>query len=236
MNNTGDNILAENANWKFSGETVKNFDKHIERSVPLYLEGHDLISKIGDFFISDNSVIYDIGMSTGTLAKKILDRNSHKKINYIGIEIEEDMCKKAEENLKTYKNVEIICEDVMNLDLKKSDLVIAYYSIQFMHPKLRQILINKIYQSLNWGGAFLMFEKTRGSDARFQDIITSLYTDFKLDNGFSIEEVFAKSKSLKGVLEPFSVQGNTDMLKRAGFQDIESVMKYISFEGFLAIK
>lgn len=236
MNNTGNNIIAENANWKFSGDTVKNFDNHIEKSVPLYLEGHDLICKIGDFFLHDGSTVYDIGMSTGTLAKKLLDRNKNKSIEYIGVEIEKDMCNKASKNLHGYKNVSIVCDDMINIEMQPADLIIAYYSVQFMHPKIRQLLIDKIYQSLNWGGAFLMFEKVRGSDARFQDILTSLYTDFKLDNGFNVEEVFAKSRSLKGVLEPFSVQGNIDLLTRAGFKDIESVMKYICFEGFLAIK
>lgn len=236
MNNAGDNIMAENANWKFSGDTVYKFDEHIQRSVPLYLQGHDLIAKVSDFFLHNGSVVYDIGMSTGTLAQKILERNKSKSIDYVGVEIEEDMCQKAQENLQGYQNVNIVCDDIMNLELKQADLIIAYYSIQFMHPKIRQQLIDKIYESLNWGGAFIMFEKVRGSDARFQDILTSLYTDFKRDNGFSVEEIFAKSQSLKGVLEPFSVQGNRDLLTRAGFKDVETIMKHICFEGFLAIK
>jgi tRNA (cmo5U34)-methyltransferase len=37
-------------------------------------------------------------------------------------------------------------------------------------------------------------------------------------------------------MEPFSSQGNIDMLKRAGFVDIVTVQKYVCFEGFLAIK
>ena len=38
------------------------------------------------------------------------------------------------------------------------------------------------------------------------------------------------------VLEPFSTQGNLDLLHRAGFVDIIAVCKYLCFEGFLAIK
>ena len=66
--------------------------------------------------------------------------------------------------------------------------------------------------------------------------LSSLYTDFKLRNGFSPDEIIAKQNSLKGVLEPFSTQGNLEMLKRAGFVDVITVMKYGCFEGFLAIK
>mgnify|MGYP000692191902 CR=1 FL=1 len=81
-----------------------------------------------------------------------------------------------------------------------------------------------------------MFEKVRGPDARFQDILNDLYTDFKLEQGYSSEEIIGKSRSLKGVLEPFSSQGNLDLLSRSGFVDIMTIFKYFCFEGILAIK
>ena len=96
--------------------------------------------------------------------------------------------------------------------------------------------MDKLYQNLNWGGALLLFEKVRGADARFQDIITASYIEYKLRKGYSADDILSKSRSLKGVLEPFSSQGNVDMLKRAGFIDINTIQKYLCFEGFLAIK
>ena len=50
------------------------------------------------------------------------------------------------------------------------------------------------------------------------------------------EEIMNKAQSLKGVLDPFSTEGNLGLLKRAGFVDVMTVMKYVCFEGFLAIK
>ena len=63
-----------------------------------------------------------------------------------------------------------------------------------------------------------------------------IYHEFKLQQGFSEEEILNKQRSLKGVLEPFSTQGNLDLMKRAGFVDVMSAMKWVCFEGFLAIK
>jgi tRNA (cmo5U34)-methyltransferase len=82
----------------------------------------------------------------------------------------------------------------------------------------------------------LLFEKVRGADARFQDIMTQLYNDYKIDAGYTAENIISKARSLKGVLEPFSTQGNIDLLRRANFVDICTVQKYVCFEGFLAIK
>ena len=76
----------------------------------------------------------------------------------------------------------------------------------------------------------------RAADARFQDMMVNLYTDFKIDQGYDNDEIVGKTRSLKGVMEPFSTQGNLDLLKRAGFVDMMTVQKYVCFEGFLAIK
>ena len=66
--------------------------------------------------------------------------------------------------------------------------------------------------------------------------MTALYTDYKLAQGYSPNEIIAKARSLKGVLEPFSTAGNNDLLTRAGFKDMITVFKYACFEGYLAIK
>ena len=235
MGQSGDKIEAKNANWKFNGSMVEHFEEHVRKSVPLYEEGHELIVNLSDYFVKDDSVCYELGSSAGTLTNKLAKRHDFRGAKFIGIEIEEDMVKKANE-LYQASNLSFVCDDMTTATFEKADLIVSYYTIQFIHPKLRQQLIDKIYASLNWGGAFIMYEKVRANDARFQDIITNLYMEYKLKQGYSAEEIVSKARSLKGVLEPFSTEGNIDMLKRAGFVDILSVQKYMNFEGFLAIK
>lgn len=108
--------------------------------------------------------------------------------------------------------------------------------MQFISPSIRQLIINRIYSSLSWGSGFFFFEKMNGSDARFNDILIQNYEDFKIDNGYSFDEIKAKQKSLRGVLKPFSLSGNLDLLSRAGFVDCEIIFSYGPFKGILAIK
>jgi tRNA (cmo5U34)-methyltransferase len=235
----GDGLSAGNANWKFSGETVDGFDKHVEKSIPLYHEGHDLICDMSDFFVKEHSICFEVGCSTGALTVKLANHHQSKTgTKFIGIDVEADMIRKAEEKLSTSSltNVEFVTHDAMDVDMVGADLIVCYYTVQFIRPSERQKLINKIYDSLNWGGALLLFEKVRGADARFQDIFSILYSDYKIRMGYSAEEIVSKTRSLKGVLEPFSSQGNVDLLKRAGFIDFNTVQKYLCFEGILAIK
>ena len=231
----GDDIVLKDPNWKFSGDTVKNFEEHIKRSIPYYEDGHKLVENLSDFFIKDDSTIYELGSSTGKLSYNLAKKHQHRNAKFKAIEIEKDMVKEAKKRY-SQKNLEFICDDVVTVELEKSDFIISYYTTQFIHPKFRQNLIDKIYNSLEWGGAFVMFEKVRANDARFQDIISTLYMEYKLKNGYSADEIVSKQRSLKGILEPFSSEANKDMLKRAGFVDILSIFKYLNFEGILAIK
>jgi len=236
MSGVGDNINAPNAGWSFGGDVPRSFDSHVRRSVPLYTEGHDLILRISDYFLSDNSMVYDLGTATGELLLKLAERHAAPGLRFVGIDREEGMIEEARKKCAADGRIEFDCAEMTALELEESDLIVSYYTLQFVRPAFRQEVFDRIYKSLRWGGAFLLFEKVRSQDARFQDIMTGIYTDYKLEQGYSSEEVIAKSRSLKGVLEPFSTQGNYDMLARAGFKDFQTVMKFVSFEGILAIK
>lgn len=235
---TGDNIKSKNASWSFRGEVFKNFDKHIQKSVPMYQECRNLFLFLSDFFLQENSKIFDLGSSTGTFLKMLSNRHDlkKKKIKCIGMDSVKEMIKCAKLNNKSRENVVFKNCNILKQNFKNSCIISSFYTIQFISPSKRQFLINKIYKDLNWGGAFFMIEKVRGPDARFQDIFNQFYIDYKISKGYSPDEIISKSRSLKSVLEPFSTKGNLEMLKRSGFKDVITVFKYGNFEGFLAIK
>ena len=66
------NIMnLKSGSWSFGGKIPDKFEKHIAKSVPLYLEGHKLIASLSDYFLLENSNCYDIGCSTGNLLNKL---------------------------------------------------------------------------------------------------------------------------------------------------------------------
>ena len=233
----GDSIEMQRGNWNFGGNVADTFVEHAQRSIPMYDAGHSIVCELSDFFCQPDSLAYEIGCSTGELIRKLAEFQSHKPdTRWIGVDREMPMVEHAQAHCADIPNIEIYCDDVLAYPMESADLVVSYYCIQFIPPRIRQEVFDKIFSALNWGGALILFEKVRGPDARFQDIFTQIYTSFKQSQGFSAEEMVNKTASLKGIMEPFSTQGNIDFMKRAGFQDITSVFKYACFEGFLAIK
>ena len=239
LNPVGDQIKAERASWNFDGVIPENFDNHVSRSVPGYLEGHEIIASLTDFFVTQkDSKIVDIGSSTGSLINKLYSRHKDKQLNFIGIDPVQKMCNIAnQKNIKNKCSTNFYCSDFLNFEIKgKVSIYISYYTMQFIHPSIRQEFINKVYSTLEWGGAFFLFEKIRAPDARFQDYMTQVYNDFKLRNGYEIKEIYKKSESIRGVLEPFSEKGNIDLFLRAGFKDFSTIYHNICFRGWLLIK
>ena len=233
----GHEIETARANWSFQGNVAETFVDHVRQSVPLYDTGHDLVCAISDYFVRDDSVCYELGASTGQLLRKLAEHHARKPgARFVGIDAVEPMVEKARGHCAGLPGVEVVTNDVLTYEYEKADLFVSYYCVQFVQPRHRQELINRIWERLHWGGAFILFEKVRGPDARFQDMAVALYNDFKSRNGFSADEILNKTASLKGVLEPFSTEGNLGLLRRAGFTDIMTVMKWVCFEGFLAIK
>lgn len=236
MSKVDKEIEAANAGWSFEN-VAPHFDDHVRKSVPLYREGHELICQLSDFFTPRGGVITELGVATGALAEAVLRHNAARPdLRYVGIDNVESMVAKAQERCAADPRAEFRLDDIQSCSLEKSSMVLSYYTVQFVPPRARQDLINRIYDALEWGGAFLLFEKVRAPDARFQDIAMQVYHEYKLQNEFSEAEILHKQRSLKGVLEPFSTQGNLDLLRRAGFVDVMTVMKWVCFEGFLAIK
>lgn len=224
--------------WHFGGQVADSFAGHVRQSVPFYELGHNLILDISEFFIRNNSLIYELGTSVGDLVKQLSLRHTpfKKKIKFIAVDSEPDMLKKAHQSLKGIKNIKLKLADVSTLAFQPCDLVISYYTLQFIHPKDRSQILQHIYKALNKGGAFILFEKMKAPDSKSQEMVTLLYETFKLRNQFSPEEIISKSHSLKSILETLTLEENLAMLRSAGFKRMVPIMQYLCFQGLVCFK
>lgn len=232
----GNNITAANAGWTFGGQTPNHFADHVRRSIPMYAEGHKLACELSDYFVQDGTACYELGSSVGELIAKVATRHAaHQNVRWVGIDSVEAMTLKAREE-HGHLGIEFVTSDILRFAFERANLFLSYYTIQFTPLAVRAQLIRKLYDSLLPGGGLIMFEKVRGSDPVAQDLLSSLYVDFKIEQGFHPAEIIAKSKSLKGILNPQTSEENVRALRDAGFSSVFTVMRYLSFVGYLAIK
>jgi tRNA (cmo5U34)-methyltransferase len=154
----------------------------------------------------------------------------------VGIDVEPQMIAFARSRGGSSLDAEFISAALERFAFEPADMVISYYTMQFIAPKDRQGIYDRIYRALNPGGALILFEKVHAEDARLQDILSQLLVDRKLSLGFTPDQIINKSRSLKGVMRPCSTASNLESLATTGFAVSAPIIKYLSFEGILAIK
>ncbi|KZC95646.1 methyltransferase domain-containing protein [Clavibacter tessellarius] len=231
----GDGIVATDTRWSFGGKTHEQFDAHVNRSVPLYGEGHLLIDHAVEFFSRPGVRIIDVGCSTGTLLHRLADKPTSRGLQLIGYDIEADMVRAARHRCADLDNVHITQGDAETIDYSGAGAVIMYYTLQFAAPGRRLAVLRRIREGLEAGGALLLFEKVLAPDARTQDIIGQLYQEHKILNGFDTDDIYNKARSLRSVMAPVPSERNLSDLREAGFSSVVTIQKYLCFEGYLAI-
>lgn len=218
---------------KFSFDTITDFDQHILSSIPNYDVLMDSLLILSDYFLLNNYNVYDIGCSTGKLLKALDKKNPNINCRYIGLDISTNLLPKEIDSVKQTYLVEDLNKG--NFEFKNSCLIFSIFTLQFLNKECRQKLLNRIYQDLCPGGAFIITEKVYCEDGQLQDIFTSSYYDFKKKT-FTEKQILDKEVDLRKILKPSTTLENRVMLENAGFNKISLFYKYLNFEGYICIK
>lgn len=226
------------SHWKFDHQVTAVFDQHVRQSVPLYEEIHSLVADLSCWFVASNTNVYDIGTSTGESLHNISLLHDGKGVYFIGYDTSESMIREVRERFKDRSEIITSLADITRdaTTIRNASYVTSILTMQFIDPNKRQDVVQKIYDGLNAGGAFVLVEKIIGATTRFDQIYIELYHEMKLKNGLSLDHVQNKARSLRGVQRPNTIEENRDMLKTAGFKDIDIFFKWNNFTGFIAMK
>ena len=223
---------------KFTFATSEEgFDAHIDQSVRGYSNLWTDVLKFSEYFVEDGTCVVDIGCSTGKLLKSMKEQNDKfaPKCFYKGIEIEEDFFPELidEENLKFYKT------DVRSFEwvtgAVNCGLVTSIFSLQFMPKTNRQQIIDRIYEALVKGGAFIFSEKIFSTDSQLQEMMQFCYYDYKRQF-YSAEELLDKEVNLRHMMKPLTYQELIEMVQQAGFESVQPFWQNFNFVGIIAIK
>ncbi len=234
---TGINSV-EGESWVFNKNVATLFDKHVRQSIPFYDPIQKYISSLSEWFIKDNSLVYDLGCSTGETAKNILKFNQKRKIKfkYIGIDNSSQMIKLAKKKIKN-KNIQFKTGDINKITFKKnSDLFISLLTFPFLKLDERRKLLKKIYNSLKIGGALICVDKIYSENPLVQDIFNQIYFDSKIENKLTTSQILNKAKTLRGSMNLYQQTELIKFCQDAGFKKIDIFFKWFNFVALIAIK
>ena len=141
-------------------DVIEHYDKLIDENndpvhdpEPLraYMNKWDGEKFIESMRLDKRKSVLEIGVGTGRIAIKVAPLCQR----FIGIDISPKTIARASENLSSYQNVELICDDFISF-LFNARFDVIYSSLTFMHIKDKLSAIKKITSLLNNDGLFVL--------------------------------------------------------------------------------
>lgn len=223
----------------FNDRVVEVFDDMLDRSIPCYREVIEASAQLLDKFLVDTDTIYDLGCATGTSLLDFRKLLQHKELHFIGIDNSRPMLEKA--RLKTelhsqQEHVSFLFEDIMEFAHLEAGGIILNYTLQFIRPMEREAFLRRLFSHLRPGGVLLLSEKIISHAPRLNREYIAIYHQFKREKGYSDLEIAQKREALENVLIPFSIDENKAILKKCGFETVESYFQWFNFTSFIAVK
>ena len=237
-----DHTAARGGDFQFNAEVANVFDDMLVRSVPFYLEQQGLIAEIAKRFVLPDSLVVDLGCSTGTTLIRfanLLDSS----VKLVGYDNSEPMLIRARRNATELGISDRIAfsygdfnENFDDLVIENASVVTICWTLQFVRPLYRDRLIRKIYEGMADGGVLIVTDKVLSNDANMNRTFIDFYYDFKRRNKYSEEEIAKKREALENVLIPYRLDENFELFRRNGFSTVETFFQWYNFAGFLCVK
>jgi len=229
----GGGIRAPEGVWTFGGDTPRAFDDHVRRSIPGYAECHDLILDLAEQVCPAGGRCYDLGCSTGVLTTRLSERLGPRGVEVVGVDRDPGMIEVAS-GREHATQPRYVVSAVEEMEFEAADLVVCFYTLQFVPMRHRQALLARLRSALQPYGMLILFEKTLPETGREQEIAEDAYVEFKRRNGFSNSEIVEKRRSLRGILQPLPASSTHALLRSAGFNQITHVFRWLMFDGVIA--
>lgn len=225
--------------WEFGQAVTDVFDDMLERSIPAYKLMRELCFSVGCHFVRHQTAVVDLGCSRGGALAQFVDQYGAFN-RYVGVEVSQPMLAAARERFAGLISTGVVTIKDMDLRLdyppELASLTLCVLTLQFTPIEVRQQILANVYKHTIPGGALLLVEKVLGQGADIDNLFVDEYYRKKGEGGYSPEEIARKRLALSGVLVPITDRMNQQLLKDAGFSQVECFWRVLNFAGYLAVK
>lgn len=230
---------AKVAPFTFNADVAAIFDDMLTRSIPGYGELIRRQAQLCRHFLQPQTAFYDLGCSHGNLGLQMLAEAPSVAFTIRGVDNAPAMLARYRQRLADHpqaKCVDLICADLMDVEIRKASVVAINFTLQFLPREDRDRLLSRIHKGLLPGGVLLFSEKIVHSDKPLTELQIDFYHRFKAENGYSQLEISQKREALENVLLPDTVEAHEERLKAAGFRRWDIWQKWFNFTSWMAFK
>lgn len=233
-----DEVLPE-GKWTFDSEVTDAFENMLERSIPEYTLMRQLVTDIAADRLGTEGVLVDLGASRGETIARIKEEQPRIKAHAVEVApaMLEVMRKRWPQDGAMDHRVVVYDADLRHgLRTPTAHVTTSVLTLQFTPLEYRQGILRDIWRHTHLGGALILVEKVLGATADLDHLFVQRYLRLKAENGYSQEQIERKRLSLEGVLVPVTAAWNEDLLRQAGFAEVDCFWRCLNFAGWIAVR
>lgn len=233
--------ISEPGDFVFDDRVVKVFPDMINRSVPGYATIVAMTAMLARRYALPGSTLYDLGCSLGAVALAMQGAVTTPHTRILAVDNSPGMIRRLDEILAGRgvaggPPVETLQQDILDTEIANASVVVLNFTLQFIDPAQRPVLLQRIADGLAPGGILVLSEKICFTDAAEQDLQTEWHHDFKRAQGYSELEIARKRDALENVMKPESLEQHRERLERSGFGHVYRWHQGFNFVSMVAFR
>jgi tRNA (cmo5U34)-methyltransferase len=225
--------------FAFDERVASVFPDMIRRSVPGYGDIIALLGLFAEQYAQPGSILYDLGCSLGAATLSLRHRIRVPDCRIVAVDNAEAMVARCREHIAADLSptpVDVHCADIREVAIDNASVVVLNFTLQFLPPEERLVLLKKIHAGLLPGGVLVLSEKIRFAEEVSQQFEETMHLAFKRANGYSEMEISQKRQALEKVLIPETLDAHRARLTEAGFCRSEPWFQAFNFASIAAFK
>lgn len=237
----GFHIPAKADQFEFDSEVAEVFDNMAVRSLPSYRYVYERIAEYAaGIEFPRYSQVWDFGVSTGAGLAAVQRGARHPFVDYRGVDISDAMILKAKSRCPWAHIINHDLREGLPKEIERGNVAVAIFgwTLQFLgnDHALREALIEVAYDNLMPGGMLFIMEKFDFSERRLGAGLEDAYYRWRRDNGYTLEEIRAKSLALAGAMWPWPPDALEDICDRLQPTEWMWLYRQFNFGGIAIVK
>lgn len=226
--------------FEFDSQVSRVFPDIAFRSIPNYYEAHEAHVRMLTKWIKPGVRILDAGASRGAFIAQLREEYGVQwtagEMEIEAIDKLPDMCAYLKADFPTVRTecLDLRSAQFLSHPRRQYDVVCANFVLQFVEPRRQVQVLRTLMGLVKLGGVFIFGHKASHYGLA-GDLAQEEYIRFRLSNGYTREEIDAKTKALKGSM--FVTDHNFVLAEiEAAFSSVQETFRMMQFSTVFAIK
>ena len=229
--------------FRFDDRVARVFPDMLKRSIPGYAASIEAIGSLASRYVRAGTNCYDLGCSLGAATIAIRQGIQEPGCRIVAVDSAPAMIERAEEIIASDVNppalmtdVDFVLGDIRDIEIANASMVVLNYTLQFLPPEDRDVVLRRVCEGLNAGGLLVLSEKVVDENPEMEKLLVELHHEHKRRNNYSALEISRKRAALENVLIPETVATHSARLEKAGFSHSAVWLRYFNFVSIIALR